>query len=148
MEEYYMGKAVCVKEDCRLKETCIRLRLYRELPSNNVTMNIINPRLATGDETCTMYIHTAQVKVCYGFLGLMKRKLSQQDAAWLRDVLMDEFGKNPYYERRNGKRPISPQEQQYIQDLLTQRGLNIPKPFDKLVDEERTVNVHGKVMDW
>jgi hypothetical protein len=45
-----------------------------------------------------------------------------------------QFGRNPYFERRNGQHPMPPEEQQLIRQALQRVGVKEPIEFDGYKD--------------
>ena len=69
------------------------------------------------------------VNFARGFTQMQKRMLPEQYNAFMWK-LIPYFGRNPYFERRNGKRLISPAEQQQIVDVAQQVGVEVEFKFD------------------
>ena len=65
-----------------------------------------------------------------GFTQMQKRMLPDQYNKFLWK-LIPHFGRNPYYERRNGKRTLPPVEQELIADVAQQVGVTEEFKFDR-----------------
>lgn len=61
--------------------------------------------------------------------------LLANNIAPLRNAINSYFGNGSYYKRRNGKQPITPDEQEAINNLFKAYGYKDGVVFDKYVDE-------------
>jgi CRISPR/Cas system endoribonuclease Cas6 (RAMP superfamily) len=50
------------------------------------------------------------------------------------NLLKNHFGRNPYFERRNGRHPMPPEEQQLIRQTLERVGMTSTMEFDDYKD--------------
>ena len=128
--------ALCGRQECVLKDKCVRAQGLQMLTESDVTFVCVNPALVTGNEDCPMAKIAKPVRMAYGFMGLLGR-LPKNVSDGLRDGLFDHFSKNPYYDRRNGHRAMPPEEQNYIIKLVQQLGGVVEEePFDRYEVEE------------
>lgn len=128
--------ALCGRQECVLKDKCVRAQGLQMLTESDVTFLCVNPALVTGNEDCPMAKIAKPVRMAYGFEGLLGR-LPKNVSDRLREGLLDHFGKNPYYDRRNGHRAMPPEEQSYIIKLVQQLGGVVEEePFDRYEVEE------------
>ena len=70
--------------------------------------------------------------MAYGMVDSF-HEIKADDIAALRNTLIDHFGRGSYYLRRNGLRPITPQEQQYISSIFRKYGYEVK--FDRFEEE-------------
>ena len=106
------GFALCGEAECLCAEGCLRHRAYLQQAETVKVFTVVNPRFCTKDGQCAQ-----------------KRMLPEQYNAFMWK-LIPYFGRNPYFERRNGKRLISPAEQQQIVDVAQQVGVEVEFKFD------------------
>jgi hypothetical protein len=64
-------------------------------------------------EGCTHYRDSKPVRYAVGFTKMQKMMFPQQYERFS-NQLKGKFGRNPYFERRNGQHPMPPEEQQLI----------------------------------
>ena len=72
------------------------------------------------------------VTVAYGMKDSF-HEVKADHIASLRNVLIHHFGRGSYYLRRNGLRPITPEEQQFISSIFRQYGYEAK--FDRMEEE-------------
>ena len=62
-------------------------------------------------------------------------KVLATDIAGIRGTLINHFGNGSYYLRRNGKKGITPAEQEYINSIFIAYGYVEGAPFDNYKEE-------------
>lgn len=132
---------LCVNANCPWHATCLRQIAMRLLPDSEIRANIINPNLtarpqadAHGASACPYYRESRTVTYARGFEN-MEDKMTVVQYRRYRAMFLASFGRNPFYERRNGKIALSPHEQSLIRRMLNDIGFSIDNPFDET--EER-----------
>ena len=70
--------------------------------------------------------------MAYGMMDSF-HEVKADHIASLRNTLINHFGRGSYYLRRNGLRPITPEEQQYICSIFRQFGYEAK--FDRTKEE-------------
>ncbi len=123
MKDLYKNHPLCTRHDCTMQDSCLRALGIREAEPTDKFIQIINPQLTTGQSDCQWYAPARKVRNAYNFKHFMDNHCSKVQADHVRAVLGLYFGKNPYYERFNGSRPISPEEQQYIRSVFAEVGI-------------------------
>lgn len=123
MKEIYKNHPLCTRLDCAMQDTCMRALGIRDAEANDRFLKIINPQLTTGQQDCRWYAPLRKTRLAYNFKNFMENHCSKVQADYVRNTLSLQFGKNPYYERFNGTRPISPEEQQYIRSVFAKVGI-------------------------
>ena len=68
-----------------------------------------------------------------GFTNFQKKMTQEQYQKFL-DILQKMFGRNPYFERRNGKTLLTLQEQDLIMETLHQLGIKNEYKFDSYLE--------------
>ena len=132
---------LCVNANCPWHATCLRQIAMRLLPDSEIHANIINPNLtahpqadAHGASACPYYRENRTVTYARGFEN-MEDKMTVVQYRRDRAMFLAAFGRNPFYERRNGKIALSPHEQSLLRRMLNDIGFSIDNPFDET--EER-----------
>lgn len=124
-----MNHILCVKSVCPKCDTCIRYQSYLQTGEADEKITILNPRLLPADGSCTRHAIPVTVQDAMGFRQILKR-IPECQKKPVYDTLMLRFGKNPYYDRRNGIRPITPMEQDYIRAVFLGAGVMEDDIFD------------------
>lgn len=135
MKDEYKNVALCSSTDCRVADLCRRALGYKTITAEDKVLEIVNPQIVTGDENCPMYSYQQAVRYAKGFLQ-MESELPKKVYAPLKQHLLAHFGKNPFYEMRNGRRLISPENQQLITNLILSQGIAQPPAFDEYVEQD------------
>lgn len=134
MKELYKNHALCVRKDCELAEVCARAIAFSEVTDEDCKFMIVNPNLVTGRSDCDLVATIKTERFARGFkhgLG----KVVADDANAIYHTLMGHFGKNQYYDRRNGKLLLPPGEQEFIRGVFSQYGYT-DEVFDGYEDRE------------
>lgn len=127
--------AHCISRDCPMAAHCLRALAWEALPQKIRSVQVLNPAQVTADASCPFYRSAEQETYARGFTG-MQRKMFPEQYFRFSSRLMAQFGRNPYFERRRGERPLSPKEQQTVRAALKHAGVSPDLDFDAY--EERT----------
>ena len=132
---------LCINADCPWYNTCLRQIAMRLLPDSEERIKVVNPNLTAhpeadslGGPACPFYRENRTITYARGFTNMESQKTVNQFRRY-RAQFLAAYGRNPFYERRNGKLALSPQEQAFIRRMLLDLGFSIDNPFDTL--EER-----------
>ena len=133
-EEVFREKAShyqkCFIESCPLKEQCLHWLVgqYADtLPIVQKSMNPRNPQI--GGESCVKYrpnVRAIKKKGMTQFYVDMPGRMEHN----IRQELIWTFGRSQYFEMRNGKRLISPEEQETIAEVCRSHGWTGPLVYD------------------
>ena len=121
--------AVCELADCPCADACLHQLAYRQKVEMDRFLWLVNPRLCSRDKQCTFYRDSAPVTYARGFTQMQKRMYPGQYDRFKTKLVL-QFGRNPYFERRNGKTLISPKEQNLIKQVARQVGVEAEFSFD------------------
>lgn len=123
--------AYCIQAACPVAQECLRALRMAQVTDEQKLVTIINPHLTTSTRECPYLALPRQMQLAYGMTRLMDRLPSGAKREVTRE-LVALFGKNPYYERRAGIRPIAPREQEQIRDVLGRHGFTEADIFDRV----------------
>ena len=124
---------VCMHADCPLAQRCLRRNAYITLVKSQEYMHIVNPEKCTQTEGCKYFRDNTPVVYAKGFTNFQKKMTQEQYQKFL-DILQKKFGRNPYFERRNGKTLLTQQEQDLIMETLHQLGIKDEYRFDSYLE--------------
>lgn len=133
-----MNHILCVKSDCPKRDTCIRYQTYLQTGEADEQITILNPRLLPSDGSCYRHAVSVTVQDALGFRQVLKR-IPECQKKPVYDALMAHFGKNPYYDRRNGIHPITPEEQDYVRSVFREQDVTEENLFDGYRDRTEWV---------
>lgn len=132
--------AACMKEDCVMANTCLRSKVWDTLADTDRKAVVINPQLATGNKDCTEFRSSVPVKYAIGFKNFREKMLPRQYSKFM-NICVNYFGRNSYFIRRRGERPIPPSEQRFIYAALRKSGVTETFDFD---DYEYLIDWSGR----
>ena len=128
MPEHYL---LCFNDECALGDECLhRLAARSGRQKDEVTL-AVNPARCSGT-SCRHYKENKVVMMAYGMKDSF-HEIKADHIASLRNQLISHFGRGSYYLRRNGLRPIIPEEQQYIASVFRNYGYDLK--FDRMEEE-------------
>lgn len=121
----------CFKTDCASADKCLRALAARNLNREKVNLRIINPLVvnAAGEASCPYFRNVERVHVAYGF----KRALAKIELGKVKSVrtaIKALVCQRNYYYLQRGDKPIYPQMQKKIENILHLHGLPLPVEFD------------------
>ena len=133
-EEAFRGKthnySLCFIESCTLKEQCLHWLVgqYADtMPFVQISMNPRNPQI--GGENCAKFRQNVRVVKKKGMTHFYYDMPARIEHA-IRQELIFNFGRTQYFEMRNGKRLITPEDQEVIADICRLHGWNGPFVYD------------------
>ena len=112
----------CINADCPMAEHCLRQMAMQALPKDEMSVRILNPQIVEPSESCRFYRSDEPQIYARGFMNMQKQMLPRQYAEFM-GRLQGKFGRNPYFERRNGTRLCTPKEMLEVKVVLKDLGL-------------------------
>ena len=121
---------VCQHSDCPQAATCLHQIIYPQMLEKEDYLHLINPRKCTKDGKCKFYRDSKPVRYARGFTNFQKRMYPGQYRMFMW-ILIGEFSRNCYYERRRGDTLLSPKEQKIVLAALHKAGITEDYEFDQ-----------------
>ena len=112
---------------------CLHQLAYQPLQEQIPILHLLNPQQCTKDGKCPHYRDSAPVRYARGFMGMQQKMYPGQYDIFM-SALVSQFGRNPYFERRKGERPLSPKEQDIVRRALRKAGVTEQLDFDSYED--------------
>lgn len=128
MPEHYV---LCFNDECALADECLHRLAARSGRQKDEVVTAVNPVRCSG-KSCRYYKPNKVATMAYGMKGSF-HEVKADHIASLRNVLIHHFGRGSYYLRRNGLRPITPEEQQFISSIFSNYGYETK--FDRMEEE-------------
>lgn len=128
MPEHYL---LCFNDDCALADECLHRLAARSGRQTDEVVTAVNPVRCSG-KSCRYYKPNKVATMAYGMKGSF-HEMKADHVASLRNALIHHFGRGSYYLRRNGLRPITPEEQQFISSIFSNYGYETK--FDRMEEE-------------
>ena len=120
--------AVCIHADCPQAPTCLHCLAYSD-KQGDTYMRLINPKLCKPNGKCKFYRDSKPVVYARGFINFQKKMYPNQYQYFM-TLLISQFGRNAYYERRRGETALSPKEQDIVLKALRKVGVKEEIEFD------------------
>ena len=115
----------CFNHNCPLHEGCLRYQSALELPANVQRGNAIYPHACQANG-CSFFRADQPVVLVTGFVNSKNPAMNQAFVA-LRHRIENVTGSGgSYYLYRNGKRWLSPQQQEQIRQIFAKEGYPTP----------------------
>ena len=127
--------AVCFNESCTKRETCLRWILRNYLPKDSMVTRCINPQnaeIASGN--CPMYRDSEPRRMPYGILSVYHDMPGRMERS-IKNRLISQFSRKRYYEYHNGTRPMTPEAEQYVRQVIRANGWKDEPHFMGYVEE-------------
>lgn len=124
------GYGHCISERCPLAATCLRAWAWKSVPETTALVQVLNPALTTEQAGCPYYRDSTPQTFAFGFKGMQSRMFPAQYSTF-KSILIGHFGRSPFFYRRNGERPLPPQEQTLIRAALKAAGVPEDLDFDR-----------------
>ena len=128
MPEHYL---LCFNDECALADECLHRLAARSGRQKDEVVTAVNPVRNSG-KSCRYFKPNKVATMAYGMKGSF-HEVKADHIASLRNVLIHHFGRGSYYLRRNGLRPITPEEQQFISSIFSNYGYETK--FDRMEEE-------------
>lgn len=120
----------CIDRQCPKAGTCLRQMAERLAPASIVQYSIVSPKHIAGlGSECPYYCPHTKVRHAKGFLGILEN-LTAKQARFFAQRIISNSSRRTYYRVRSGERPLSPAEQESIQNVLKECGVTVPMKFD------------------
>lgn len=127
------GYPVCVHSECPKAAECLHRIAFEELRTEMTYMRLLNPDHCSADDSCTNFRSNKPLRYARGFKQMQRHMYPDQYVRFM-TILIMEFGRNPYYDRRRGVIPMPPEEQKLVLQVLKRVGVTEELEFDSYVD--------------
>lgn len=121
--------AICFQNECPMADACLRHAIGRLAPADLTHHTIVLPAARQGDH-CTLFVSKEPVLVARGMQHLLPSMPAELKSRVLRG-LYDIFGSRAqYYRYREGRYPITPEQQHRVTSLFRSCGIRQEPVFD------------------
>ena len=122
-EQISPGWKFCFNSNCPMKEECLRYQTATELPEDRVWGSAVFPT-ALKEGRCKFFRKNEKVTLATGFVVENNPRMNQIFLAMRRQMTRYLGGNGTYYLYRNGKKWLSPSQQEAIRNLFSKAGYN------------------------
>ena len=122
--------ALCFNTSCPRAATCLRYVAGKETLTTQKTALTVLPHVLQSDGVCEMYREHAKITAAYGF-SILLSNVRRMDVVPLREKIIDYLGnQSAYYRYNNGKRLLTPVQQEHILTIFREKGYTDNLCFD------------------
>ena len=121
--------ALCLNGQCPLADQCLHHIVRTMVPADQLILHVFNPEAVPGGSDCQFFRERKLDRYAVGFTQ-MQAEMKPRQYAIFSGHLQAHWGRNPYYERRSGKRWLPPVEQDIVRSALRHAGMPEDLEFD------------------
>ncbi len=123
--------AICPDGQCKMADSCLRHQVFLCAPHQVTRWLCVLPH-ALEDGKCAYFQKAERLMLARGFKKMFSEMKSRDARHDIRIALTDYFGsKGTYYRYKDGERWLSPEQQQWIVNLLAQYHIDGEGVFDE-----------------
>lgn len=138
-EEIFAKKAdtyeVCYSSVCPLREHCLHSILSSYVPADRVyvpTVNLNNPKMQRDD--CPQFRKDEPIRMPIG-LATIYYDMPSRIERTIKNHLINVYSRKRYYEYHNGTRPLTPDVERYVRQVIKNAGWTEEPSFGGYVEE-------------
>lgn len=130
---------LCPNTQCPMATSCLRHQAFLQAPQDVTSWTCLLPSAWNNSQSnatpCAYYQSVQTVRMARGFQNICSQLKKHDAPQEFRETLTEYFGNvGNYYRYRNGTNLLSPDQQQFIHDLLHRLGYD-HLDFDDYVDQ-------------
>ena len=134
LEEAYKARdphyLVCFRDECPLHDSCLRYACGEYVDTRYYFVEAVNPKFSkVATSECPVYRKNETLMMKTGLTKFFEQMTGKQERA-IRAHLISHYNRKVYYRLRNGVKPITPEDQQLIEDVCRLHGYNGPFVYD------------------
>lgn len=113
--------ALCFNEQCGRKQECMRYMVGQQIPKDHERGLSIYPN-ALHEGSCKHFREFRVIEAAYGFGDIFANVATKHAPEMRRKMEHYLGGHGTYYRYKNGERPLSPEQQEWIRSLFESYG--------------------------
>lgn len=138
-EALFAGKAqsytVCYSQTCPLREHCLRSILTEYTPKDRLILNAVNLSAEkTQTQECPLYRNDEPRRMPCGLTSIYHDMPSRMERS-IKNRLILQYSRKRYYEYHNGTRPLTPDVEATIRQLLKSHGWTQEPQFNSYTEQ-------------
>lgn len=119
----------CTNAACPLRQDCMRYFAASKAPRSMESARCVMPGVLV-DGQCRWFDRKKVVVQALGFEHLYDKVMKQDYTSMRKSITRYLHGVKMYYESKHGDRPLSPEQQQGIRQIVRDYGYTWEVPFD------------------
>ncbi|MBR1932215.1 MAG: hypothetical protein IJ841_00810 [Prevotella sp.] len=125
---------VCFSGDCQRREHCLRWQVGSVVTGDRQVLTCVNPRIEKNADGCSMFRSDQPQRVARGMVHFYDQMSRRMEVA-IKTELIGRYTRVGYYDMRKGKRPITPDVMEEIEQTCRSHGWQGDVVFDSYGDE-------------
>ena len=121
---------LCFNNSCPLRDNCMRYLSGSHAPEELETSPCVLPHTLK-DGTCRWFDKVTVVTMASGFRHLYDKVLHQDYTRMRKSLTTFLHGSKFYYQYMRGERPLSPEQQEGIRQIVRSYGYDWEVPFER-----------------
>lgn len=122
--------ALCLEKNCLHASTCLRFQASLYIPKERWVVKVVNPERVVPAGDCPGFMDDSPLKNAYGMEHLLDN-IPYRQAKEIRREMREYFGITHFYRLKRKERCFTPEDQQYVRDLLRRYGIEEEPVFDR-----------------
>jgi len=127
---------LCYHEGCPLHDRCMRFLAAAHAPESLEVRRCVLPK-AEKDGQCRWFDPIETVTMAEGFTDLYDKVLKDDYTPLRKQLTAYLHGRKQYYQYMRGERPLSPEQQQGIRQIVSSYGYDWDVPFERYIQAYR-----------
>ncbi len=120
---------ICTNETCPLKEDCLRFLAGSNVPNSTEIALCVMPKTMK-DGHCRLYDRKTIVLMAEGFTTLYDKVMKKDFTRMRKAITHYLHGAKMYYEYKDGRRALTPEQQDWIRNFVKDQGYEWEVKFD------------------
>ena len=125
--------AICTNGNCPFKQDCLRYLAGSNAPESLDTALCVMPHMAN-DGNCRLFDKKNVVVMAAGFTTLYDQVLKKDYTSMRKAITRYLHGAKMYYEYKDGKRGLNPEQQKWIRNFVSSQGYDFEVKFDRFFE--------------
>lgn len=125
---------ICTNDTCPLKHDCLRYLAGSNAPESVEYTLCVMPKMGASGH-CRLYDKKTVITMASGFTTLFNKVLKNDFTRMRKAITSYLHGTKMYYEYKDGKRALNPEQQQWIRDFVKSQGYDWEVKFDKFFEQ-------------
>lgn len=128
------NKTACMMANCTMAQSCLRYRAFEQQCDQRACIEIVNPRLVTGNAECTCLVEQRMVVYARGFRNMLM-DLPVKKVEEFRNRMISLYPRNKYFKIRRGDLVLTHEDEQMVRQTLRDIGVSDDVAFDSYVEK-------------
>ena len=121
--------SLCQNEACAHAPQCLRYLAYEQGTTDRTFISIVNPSCYPQEgEGCPFFRSNEPVQLAWGIKGIFDA-IPYVFAKQIKEQIIATLGRSRYYRVFREELPLTPQQQQVVQQIFSNHGIDTPPAY-------------------